>query len=45
LLNLIADDSVHTHENMTKDELKEILDKVIQQTNEILSEDKIAGLK
>ena len=44
LLNLIADDEVHTHLNMTKDELKVIFDKVIFETNEILQEDKIAGL-
>ena len=44
LLNLIADDEVHTHLNMTKKELKVILDKVIEGTNEILAEDKIAGL-
>ena len=44
LLNLIADDEVHTHLNMTKDELKVILEKVKEETNEILEEDKIAGL-
>ena len=44
LLNLIVDDEVHTHLNMTKDELKVIFDKVIFETNEILQEDKIAGL-
>ncbi len=44
LLNLIADDEVHTHLNMTKEELKVILDKVIFETKEILEEDKIAGL-
>lgn len=44
LLNLIADDGVHTHINMTETELKIILDAVIDQTNEILKEDKIAGL-
>lgn len=44
LLNLIADDEVHTNLNMNKDELKIILDKVIYETNEILEEDKIAGL-
>ncbi len=44
LLNLIADDKVDTHLNMTKDELKVILDKVINETNSILEEDKIAGL-
>ena len=44
LLNLIADDEVHTHLNMTKDELEIILEKVILETNQILEEDKIAGL-
>ena len=44
LLNLIADDKVCTHLNMTKEELKVILDKVIKETNTILEEDKIAGL-
>ncbi|WP_405562352.1 FAD-dependent monooxygenase [Polaribacter sp. Asnod6-C07] len=44
LLNLIADDEVHTHLNMTKEELRTILDKVIHETDKILEEDKIAGL-
>lgn len=44
LLNLIADDKVHTNLEMTKDELAVILKKVEQQTKEILKEDKIAGL-
>ena len=44
LLNLIADKKVNTHLNMTNNELKVILDKVIFETNEILDEDKIAGL-
>ena len=44
LLNLIADDEVHTHLNMTKDELKVILKKVKVETNEILEANKIAGL-
>ena len=44
LLNLIADDEVHTHLNMTKEELEIILQKVIKETNDILEEDKIAGL-
>lgn len=44
LLNLISDEAVHTHVNMTKTELKVILDAVTEQTNEILQEDKIAGL-
>ena len=44
LLNLIADDEVHTHLNMTKEELKVILEKVKEETDDILEEDKIAGL-
>jgi kynurenine 3-monooxygenase len=44
LLNLIADDKVDTHLNMTTAELKVILDKVKIETNTILEEDKIAGL-
>lgn len=44
LLNLISGDEVHTHLNMTKEELEVILNKVIKQTNEILQEDKIAGM-
>jgi kynurenine 3-monooxygenase len=44
LLNLIADHEVNTHLNMTKVELRFILDKVIHETDAILEEDKIAGL-
>ncbi|KGL64228.1 FAD-dependent oxidoreductase [Polaribacter sp. Hel1_85] len=44
LLNLIADDKVHTDLNMAKEELKIILDKVKIETEEILREDEIAGL-
>jgi kynurenine 3-monooxygenase len=44
LLNLIAGNEVHTHLNMTKDELKVILEKVKTETNNILEEDKIAGM-
>ena len=44
LLNLIADDKVHTHLNMSKEELKIILEKIKEETKEILREDKIAGL-
>jgi kynurenine 3-monooxygenase len=44
LLNLIADDTVHTNLNMTKSALKVILEKVKEETNTILQEDKIAGL-
>ncbi|MFD0993007.1 FAD-dependent oxidoreductase [Tenacibaculum geojense] len=45
LLNLIADDEVSTSLEMTTKELEIILKKVQEQTNEILEEDKIAGLK
>ena len=44
LLNLIADDTIHTHLNMTKAELQVILEKVKIETNNILAEDKIAGM-
>ena len=44
LLNLISGDEVHTHLNMTKEELSVILAKVIKETEAILQEDKIAGL-
>ncbi|TXD48820.1 FAD-dependent oxidoreductase [Polaribacter sp. IC073] len=44
LLNLISGDEVHTHLDMTKAELKVILEKVIVETNTILEEDKIAGM-
>ncbi|CAM1353127.1 FAD-dependent monooxygenase [Tenacibaculum insulae] len=44
LLNLIADKDISTSLNMTKDELKIVLEKVQQETNEILEEDKIAGM-
>ena len=44
LLNLIAGNEVHTHLNMTKNELKVILQKVIIETNAILEDDKIARL-
>ena len=44
LLNLIADDKVHTNVNMSENDLKIVLNKVIAQTNEILEEDAIAGL-
>ncbi|CAL2055420.1 NAD(P)/FAD-dependent oxidoreductase [Tenacibaculum sp. 190524A05c] len=45
LLNLIADEAVSTSENMTFEELKNILEKVQEETNEILEEDRVAGLK
>lgn len=44
LLNLIADDTIHTHLNMTANELEIILKKVKEETVAILREDKIAGL-
>ena len=44
LLNLIADASISTSLEMSKEELKIVLKKVQEQTNEILEEDKIAGL-
>ena len=44
LLNLIADDEVHTHLDMSEEELKNILDTIEQETKEILKEDKIAGM-
>ncbi|CAL2093376.1 NAD(P)/FAD-dependent oxidoreductase [Tenacibaculum sp. 190524A05c] len=45
LLNLIADEAVSTSENMTFEELKNILEKVQEETNDILEEDRVAGLK
>ncbi|CAL2093626.1 Kynurenine 3-monooxygenase [Tenacibaculum sp. 190524A05c] len=45
LLNLIADEAVSTSENMTFEELKNILGKVQKETNDILEEDRVAGLK
>ncbi|MFQ3296428.1 MAG: kynurenine 3-monooxygenase [Polaribacter sp.] len=44
LLNMIADDAIHTHLDMTKEELKVVLQKVKIETNTILEEDKITGL-
>ena len=44
LLNMIADEDISTSLNMTKEELEIVLRKVQQETNEILNEDKIAGL-
>ena len=44
LLNMIADDEIHTHLEMTKEELEVVLKKVIIETNAILEEDKITGL-
>ena len=45
LLNMITDEDISTSLDMTKDELKLVLRKVQGQTKEILSENKIAGLK
>ncbi|MEO9569767.1 MAG: NAD(P)/FAD-dependent oxidoreductase [Polaribacter sp.] len=44
LLNLIADDSIQTKTDMTKPELRVILEKVKIETNKTLEEDKIARL-
>ena len=44
LLNLIAGETVQTHQNMSRDELKIILDKIMTETGEILKEDSIAKL-
>jgi kynurenine 3-monooxygenase len=44
LLNMLADNAIHTNLEMTTEELRVILDKVIVATNIILEEDKIAGL-
>ena len=44
LLNLIADKNILTSMEMTNDELAIVLQKVKEETNEILAEDKIAGL-
>jgi kynurenine 3-monooxygenase len=45
LLNMIADKDISTSLEMTKEELAIVLRKVQNETDEILSEDKIAGLK
>ena len=44
LLNMLAEDAIHTNLEMTTEELRVLLDKVIVATNIILEEDKIAGL-
>lgn len=44
LLNLIADKTIETSKELTKNELAIILKKVQEATNEIIEEDKIAGL-
>jgi kynurenine 3-monooxygenase len=45
LLNLITDEAVSTSENMSLDDLKIVLEKVQEETNDILEEDRVAGLK
>lgn len=45
LLNMIADKNIATAHDMTKEELTIILKKIQEETNEILKEDNIAGLK
>ena len=45
LLNLIADEAVSTSEDMSIDELKIVLGKVQEETDDILEEDRVAGLK
>ncbi|AUC14431.1 kynurenine 3-monooxygenase [Tenacibaculum sp. SZ-18] len=45
LLNLIADEAVSTSENMSLEDLKTVLEKVQDETNDILEEDRVAGLK
>ena len=44
LLHMIGGEETHTHLEMTKEELKVVLEKVIIETNRILEEDKVAGL-
>ncbi len=44
LLNLIADENISTSLDMTTEELHIILNKIKEETEEILQEDKIAGL-
>lgn len=45
ILNLLADGDISTALDMTKEELKTILEKVKQKTAAILEDDRIAGLK
>ncbi|MCF6294788.1 MAG: FAD-dependent monooxygenase [Flavobacteriaceae bacterium] len=45
ILNLIADKDISTAFDVTKDELRTILEKVKQETEAILEDDRIAGLK
>ena len=42
ILNMLADKEIRVKENMEKEELKRILDKINQETAEILEEDRIA---
>jgi kynurenine 3-monooxygenase len=42
ILNMIADNDIPTALDMTKEELRGVLKKVINETNEILEEDKVA---
>lgn len=44
LLNLVAGQEVTTSMNISESELKNVLDKINEETEEILREDKIAGL-
>ena len=45
ILNMIADNDISTAFDVTKDELRTILEKVKQETEAILEDDRIAGLK
>lgn len=44
ILKLITDDKVNTHLDMTREELKSVLDKIERETKEILREDRIAQM-
>ncbi|PQJ22995.1 NAD(P)/FAD-dependent oxidoreductase [Tenacibaculum sp. SG-28] len=45
LLNMIVEHQLDTHKEWSRKELKEMLKRVQEETNEILEEDKIAGLQ
>ncbi len=45
IINMIADKRISTESDMTKAELKDILKRVQQETNNILEDDRISGLK
>lgn len=45
ILNMITDNDITTSHNLTKEKLNLILQKIIRETNEIMEEDKVAGLK